>query len=106
MIDPQHLLERSAALRKTVNEFLDDCEKALHEARYAGMTEERIVIDFLDRHPNQRFDRWAIAKGIRTEGGPFIGVDNVSNVLSALKSEGRVRHLARGAWTSKKCGGG
>lgn len=99
---PEHLLKRSAALRKAINEFLDDCDEALRDARYAGMSEENIVIDFLNRHPKQEFDRWAIRKGIEEEGGPSPNVENISTVLSTLKSKGRVRHLARGAWTSLK----
>ena len=98
----ERLLKRSAALRREFDEFLDDCDKALRDARYAGMSEEDVVIDFLDRHPRQKFDRWAIAKGIKEERGPSLSVDNVSTVLSNLKSVGRVRHLARGVWTSLK----
>lgn len=96
----ERLLKRSAALRREFDEFLDDCDKALRDARYAGMSEEDVVLDFLDRHPRQKFDRWAIRKGIEQESGPSMGVDNISTVLSNLKSAGRVRHLARGVWMS------
>ena len=100
MKDPKRLLKRSAELRKAFNEFLDDCDKALRDARYAGMSEEDIVIDFLDRHPGQEFDRWEIAKRIKAEGGPSLSVENISTVLSNLKSAGRVRHPSQRAWTS------
>ena len=97
---PERLLKCSAAFRKAFNEFLDDCDKALRDARYAGMSEEDIVLDFLDRHPGQEFGRWKIKSRIEAEGGPSLSVDNISTVLSNLKSAGRVRHSGRSAWTS------
>lgn len=96
------LLKRSAVLRREFDEFLDDCDKALRDARYAGMSVEDVVLDFLDRHPRREYDRWAMRKGIEREGGPSIGVDNISTALSNLKSAGRVRHPAWGVWTSLK----